>query len=82
MCHVSISIENGEAKGIKKRECSNKSNKRPKSWNEKLARKRKANMSQKKKKNSRKFGKKDKHISCLLYYYIIFIIKVTYTSIM
>jgi hypothetical protein len=29
MCHVSISIENGEAKGIKKRECSNKSNKRP-----------------------------------------------------
>ncbi|KAK2358454.1 protein FAR1-RELATED SEQUENCE [Trifolium repens] len=57
MCHVSISIENGEAKGIKKRECSNKSNKRPKSWNEKLARKRKANMSQKKKKTQENLEK-------------------------
>jgi zinc finger SWIM domain-containing protein 3 len=58
MCHVSISIENGEAKGIKKRECSNKSNKRPKSWNEKLARKRKANMSQKKKKTQENLVRK------------------------
>ncbi|KAJ1375774.1 FAR1 DNA-binding domain [Sesbania bispinosa] len=53
MCDVSISLANGSidnnvntidfggAKGIKKRDCSYKSKKQPKSWVEKLARKRK-----------------------------------------
>jgi len=59
-CHVSISITNGETdnnvnttdsvepKGIKKKECSCKSNKLPQSWNEKLARKKKVCISRKK----------------------------------
>ncbi|KAJ1417260.1 FAR1-related protein [Sesbania bispinosa] len=61
-CDVSISIANekidnnvnnidfGGAKGIKKRDCSFKGTKQPKSWVEKLARKRKGNLSQKKRK--------------------------------
>ncbi|KAJ1426665.1 FAR1 DNA-binding domain [Sesbania bispinosa] len=61
-CDVSISIANekidnnvnnidfGGAKGIKKRDSSHKGKKRPKSWVEKLARKRKANLAQKKRK--------------------------------
>ncbi|KAJ1432833.1 hypothetical protein SESBI_06369 [Sesbania bispinosa] len=61
-CDVSISIANekidnnvnnidfGGAKGIKKRDSSHKGKKRPKSWVEKLAQKRKANLAQKKRK--------------------------------
>ncbi|KAJ1380296.1 hypothetical protein SESBI_46143 [Sesbania bispinosa] len=45
-----INIDFGGAKGIKKRDCSYKAKKRPKSWVEKLARKRKANLPQKKRK--------------------------------
>ena len=77
-CHVSISITNGEIdnnvnttvsvepKAIKKKECSCKSNKRPKSWKEKLDRKKKACI-------SRKNGKPKENlvIHSQLYYYII-----------
>uniref|UniRef100_A0A1S2Y170 Protein FAR1-RELATED SEQUENCE 5-like n=2 Tax=Cicer arietinum TaxID=3827 RepID=A0A1S2Y170_CICAR len=62
MIHVSISIANDEidnnldtlgcAKGIKKRDCSHQNKKRPKSWVEKLARKR--NRYSQKKKNRKK----------------------------
>lgn len=80
MCHVSISIANDKsntnvstieldgAKGIKKKDGSYKGNKRSKSWLERLDRKRKKNISRKKRKPQEN----------LVIYFLIFLLVINF----